>query len=389
MIKRSTRRRPSTLLLASGAASVLLGAHQSAMAGATVAFGDGESISVGFGLRDSFSSTSKSAPNGSNDGNNFTLEDVRLYTSATLNPYVKATFNVVRGSDNKVQVLDAYAQFELDPVFNIWAGRVLPPGDRENMDGPYYQLAYDYPGVVSNFYSVEDGRDDGVAFWGKVADKKLVYALGAFQGRNHTGAVANTSNQSGNVLYSARVAYNFLNPEPAPGYLTGSTYFGTAGDIFTLAAAGMTQSDGVGSSAVRSDYQVWDLDALLELPSADGTFDASAAFYHYGYRYAAYTADASSDAGISMPGTAYLAQVGYLIAQKVGPGQFQPFARWQHMSYDASQGSQSKVDVGTHYVLKGADARLSLFYVRDEYSGALGNSHPNTNTIKVALQLQY
>jgi hypothetical protein len=194
----------------------------SAIAGGTISFGEDKSISVGFGMRTSYTSIDNGAPNLTSRSSDFNLDSIRLYTSASLNKYIKGTFNTERtatgalgpNDTGTVRVMDAYMQFEMMPEFNIWAGRMLPPSDRANLDGPYYLLAWAYPGVVSNYPNKAVGRDDGVLMWGKVMDKKVVYSVGAFEGRNRTGVT--TSNQKANLLYAGRVAVNFWDPEPAP-----------------------------------------------------------------------------------------------------------------------------------------------------------------------------
>ncbi|MDE3010190.1 MAG: porin [Pseudomonadota bacterium] len=370
------------------ASSVLL--SLAAQAGTTLPFGDGESISLGLGLRSSFASQSNGAPNGTDRSSDFNLDNLRLYIDASLGQGISATFNTDRRSDGSIQVIDGFGEISFAPGLNVRMGRLLPPGDRQNMDGPFYQLAYDFPGTVSNFYAPSNavGRDDGVAVWGRVADKKLVYGIGAFQGRNHTSATSTTSNQSANLLYAGRLAYNFLAPEPTPAYYEGSTYFGTAGTILTATVAAMSQSDGVGNSTIKSDYRASNLDLFFELPVAGGgALNLLGAYYKYDYSTAAYTADYSGDNGISPPGKAYLLEGGYLFGNKVGMGRFQPFARYQKYDLDAG-GTVKHTDFGVHYVIKGADARLSAFYVKDDQSGT-GTTSVSSNAIKLAFQLQF
>ncbi len=365
-----------------------------ANAGATLPFGDGESLSVGLSMRSSFSSTSNGSPDGQSKSSNFSADDMRLLLSAKMNDTIGATINVGRfAGDKGVDLIDGFASFDFAPAFHIWAGRFLPPSDRANMNGPYYQLAFDYPGLVSNYYGIRAGRDDGVMAWGKVASDKVVYSIGTFQGRNHSAGVSNTSgNGGGNILFAGRLAVNLLNPEPAPAHLSGNTYYGSAGQILTVAAAGMSQANGVGTNTTYADYKVYNLDFLWELPVAGGSaLDVSGAYYKYDYPVAAYAADvtlATSGGGsgnISPPGKAYMLEGGYYFGEKVGLGRFQPFARYQKYDYDAG-GTAKRSDFGVNYIIKGSDAKLSAFYIKDDESGT---PVPSSNTIKLALQLQF
>ncbi|MQP66441.1 hypothetical protein GE253_13970 [Niveispirillum sp. SYP-B3756] len=106
---------------------------------------------------------------------------MRVFVSGSLTDTIKATFNTERDSDGNLKLLDGYARFEFSDEFNIWVGRMLPPSDRANLDGPYYINAWSYPGVVSQYPAKFAGRDDGATLWGKVADKRLTYAFGAFK----------------------------------------------------------------------------------------------------------------------------------------------------------------------------------------------------------------
>jgi hypothetical protein len=53
-------------------------------------------------------------------------------------------------------------------MFNIWAGRFLPPSDRANLYGPYYANDWaPYADGVADYYpNVAVGRDNGLAYWG-------------------------------------------------------------------------------------------------------------------------------------------------------------------------------------------------------------------------------
>jgi hypothetical protein len=137
-------------LLAAAVGTSLLLTSQ-AHAGATVNIGPDQSVSVGFGLRTHFATIEDGAPDGDSRSKDFELESVRLYMGAQLNKYIKATFNTEKKSDNSVQVIDAIAQFEPMSEFNVWMGRMLPPSDRSNLDGPYYLLRHRVaiPGLCS------------------------------------------------------------------------------------------------------------------------------------------------------------------------------------------------------------------------------------------------
>ena len=132
-----TMKRKRALLAAVAAAPLL------AQAGATIPIGEDKSVSVGFGMRGSYSSIEDGAPNGTSRSNDLNLDSARLYFGASLNKNIKGMFNTEWDGD-KIRVLDAAGQFAISPELNIWAGRLLSPSDRANMAGPYYSMGGGY-----------------------------------------------------------------------------------------------------------------------------------------------------------------------------------------------------------------------------------------------------
>ncbi len=341
-----------------------------AHAGGTIAFGDGESVSLGLGIRSSATSTEHGAPDGSRS-TDFSLDSVRLYVGASLNDYIKATFNTERDGDGHVEVLDGYAQLEFMPEFNVWLGRMLPPSDRANLDGPYYLNTWLYPGVVSQYPAKFAGRDDGATVWGKLLDKKLVYSAGVFEGHNRYAGASNTGDDP---LFAGRVAYNFLDAEPDPAYYTSSTYYGSV-DVLTLAFAVQYEENGVGTAAHRGDYTGWNMDLLFEKKLSFGVVTLEGAYYDYdtggvkdvapGFNGAGGTANVG---GINQ-GTGYLIGAAYLVPGKVGWGQFQPFFRYQSFDNDLAHATADEYDLGVNYIISGHNARVSLDYSKNEGGG--------------------
>jgi hypothetical protein len=357
-----------------------------AQAGGTISFGEDKSVSVGFGLRSSFTSAEGGALDGSRSAD-FNINSTRLYLGASLNKYIKGTFNVDNDGSGNIVLLDGYAQFELADEFNIWVGRMLPPGDRANMDGPYYLNTWSYP-MVSQFVSKFAGRDDGVTVWGKLLDKKLVYAVGAFMGHNR---FPGASNQSSSILVSYRVAFNFLDPEPNPAYYESSTYYGSV-DVLTLAVAGMHQSNGVGTAALPGDYNAFSVDLLFEKKLGDaGVLTLEGAFYDYAtndvFDYVpppGVSLTPNNNTGGVTNGQGYLGSVAYLLPAKVGWGMFQPYGRYQQFEADLLGGKAKKYDVGVNYVIDGHNARVSL-----EYATTKVTATPSTDAVVLGLQLQF
>lgn len=356
-----------------------------ARAGATLTFGDGESITVGMGMRTSFTSTENGAPDGTSRANDFSLDSVRLYLGAQLNDNIKATFNTERDSTGHIQVLDGYAQFEFFEGANLWVGRMLPPSDRANLDGPYFLNTWFYP-MVSQYPAKYAGRDDGATLWGKFLGKKLVYSVGVFEGHNR---IAGASNQGDNMLYAGRVAYNFLDPEPNPAYYESSTYYGAV-DVLTLAVTGQYQKDGVGTDTVKGDYKAWNTDLLFEKKYEFGVVTFEGAYYDYNTGGVADVATNFAGAGSTdnvggiTQGTGYLLGADYMFPGKIAWGQVQPFFRYQKFDNDINHGSSRQYDAGFNYVIKGHDARITADFTENQ-----GTAVASYNRFVLGIQLQF
>lgn len=368
---------PLTLctLLASGGA--LLATET--QASATFKIDDTKWVSLGAGLRTSFSSIEDDTASGDNS-KDFMLDSIRLYVNGQIHQYIKFTFNTERqetgdGSED-IRTLDAIARFEFNDYANIWAGRLLPPSDRSNLDGPYYLSTWDFP-LVQAYPAIYAGRDDGVAFWGQTGGGKFKYQIGAFQGCADGAPCDTGANDSDNLLYAGRLTYNFWDPEP--GYYTSSTYYG-AKDILAVGLVAMSQNDAVGTAATPSDFFGWNLDALMEKKLGNGgVVTVEGAYYDYDLD------DATVTGGL-VQGDGWFGLVGYLFPQQVGIGKFQPHFRYESLNQDGV-GDTDRWTAGVNYIIDGHNARVSLVYGETQTDPDVG-SDSDTNFVKLGVQLQ-
>ena len=398
----STKQIPFKLKLIIGVVTSLLSVSAlQAQAGATINFGEDKSVTVGLGLRTSFSSTEDAAPNKSARSQDFNVDSTRLYLDASLNKYIKGTLNIegnVGGAKTgeSVQVFDAIARFEFMPEFNVWAGRMLVPNDRANLDGPYYLSSYLYPGLVAQYPGQIAGRDTGVTIWGKLMDAHLTYATGAYEGHNN---VAKASSENDNLMYAARVQYDFWDANPIPAYYTASTLYGK--DILAVGLVANYQKNGVGSAAQKGDYLGYNMDVLMEKILDIGVLDLEGAIYRFDTDGISDVAggfggaSATANVGGIKAGKAYLASANFLFPQVIGWGKFQPFVRYLKFNADATTGDginslnvassdTKQYDVGVNYIIEGHNARISA-----EYSKTDPNNAASADTYFVGLQLQF
>ena len=255
-------------------AVLLVGVQPVAVAAGKIDIGEDSWISIGAGARMGYSRSDSSRSDSSSNANAFDIQSVRLYVDGQAHKYASFTFNAVcsncavSATDDKLDVLDAIARFEISPQLNFWVGRMLTPADRIEMNGPYYGLSwnqYTVPLLPSDQVKRAGflGRDDGVTVWGTL--DKFQYAVGVFDGVD-----GGPNSDDDNVLLAGRFAYNFLSMENNPAYYTSSTYYGGGGDIFTVALSAQHQSDGVGSATNPSDFGAVIVDVLYEKVLAGG-----------------------------------------------------------------------------------------------------------------------
>lgn len=389
-------------LVGSLLALAVLAVSPLATAGKKLEIDETKWISVGIGTRGSYTSKEDAAPNGDDRSNDFNLDSARVYLNGQITEIIKFELNTectFCGSDlEDYDILDAIAKFDFDPAFNIWAGRLLVPADRAEMSGPYYAntFAFNRTPFFPSDYSVKFGsggagvygRDNGMNIWGGLgSEKRFTYVVGAF------GGLQDGANQSDDLLFGARLAYNFLNVESNPGYYTSSTYFGTAGDILTLAFAVQSQDDGAGTEADPADFTGYSVDLLSETVF-DGvgvlTFEAE---------YKDFDTDLN-DAALADPscfclfsGEAGMATLLFLFPQEVGIGKFQPYVGYTKNDPDYSE-DRDNYEVGVNYIIDGHNARVSLFYDYGDIATKGLNYTPSAsgddvNSISVGVQLQF
>jgi hypothetical protein len=356
-------------------------------------------VSVGAGVQGNFytctdacvySPGSPTTPDGTVSG--FAIGTVRLYVNGSITDQIKLTFNTeYTGSGsgpgaNKVEVMDAIGRFEFSDMFNIWAGRFLPPSDRANLYGPYYANDWaPYADGVADYYpNVAVGRDNGIAYWGDFSILKV--QAGVFDGASLGGSTAVTDPTK--VVGAARLTLDFWDKEK--GYYFNGTYYGDK-DILALGLAGQTQ-DG------KTDLS---LDALMEKKLADaGTVSVEAEYQ----RDNGLNANGFHDAQSS----GWYALASYLFPQVIGVGKFQVLGKYSDKTYDAttivaydgdyaSSTFYPTVTVKTYeanlnYIIKEFSARVGLYYLYN--SESTPNPLPNTpdslagHEIGLKMQLQ-
>lgn len=359
--------------LLTGAIAASLSAYTpTSEAGATFKIDDTKWVSVGAGFRTSFTAQEGST-NANGWSNDFNLDNIRLYLSGQIHKYFKMEFNTdcqTCSNGGEVRVIDAIGKVEVDPLFNVWMGRMLVPAERREMNGPFYSAVYDIYSKGTPFepsdYNVTVrtdgtsagswGRDDGATFWGSVLDGHFQYAVGFFRG------LRGGANNDDNILYAQRFAYNFLEVEKNPGYYTSGTYYGKGGDILTLGVSNQYQEDGAGTVADKGTFRGTVVDVLFEKPLANmGVVTLNGEYKNYGI--SGYSmASRLAGGGFSMfEGGAYDVSAMYLLPDKVWVGQFQPYVRYVNVDPTRSA-TRENYEAGLNYIIDSHNAKIMLMY---------------------------
>ena len=315
-------------------------------------------ITVGAGLQTSFAHTE---PDGGNSTDQFALDHARIYISGPVTENIKFMFNTeYESGTNKIGVLDAVAQIGVSPMFNIWAGRFLPPSDRANLYGPFYSHEFRVytDGIQDGYPFVFQGRDNGVVYWGDFA-KKVKVSVGAFDGGSATG--------NSKVLGAARVQIDFWDPED--GYYLNGTYYG---DKNLLAIGGATQIQD-GHTASTADF-------LLEKKLPNGGVVSIESEYSNYNRLGGYNAAYAKSQGAYVLGS-------YLFPKVVGIGKFEILGKYAKAEFThgaTPSYNQKTTEVNFNYIIKQFKARVMAFYEDTRFN----REKPNFWQAGVGLQLQ-
>ena len=361
--------------------------------GCSFEWGEDTWLTVGAGLRTSFNKRAVIA-NGDRGAydNNFNIDNARVYLNGRGHDCIGFEFNldidnaqgfnsVITGNgwddedDASVRVLDAIVKFEFNDLINIWMGRMLPPSDRANLSGPFYQnAAWAFPFTQFGYQDIFQGRDDGAALWGQLGGGAVKYQIGVYEGVNSEAGFETQNIGAGagsdDLLFAGRFTVNLLDPES--GYYNASTYHGEK-DILAIGYAFHSQNDSVGTA----DYRQYNFDVLFETTLGNGAVLTAAGAYY----------DTTGSIVTINNGRSYMVEASYLTAREFAlgccvSGKIAPF--WRHQEYTRDAGAVDRVnDWGFHYVMHGHNARVTYNYSDSDVGGVETDQH------LIGVQLQY
>jgi len=316
-------------------------------------------VTIGGGLRTDYTHTE---PDSGDPTDKFSLDSARLYVNGSVTDQIKIMFNTeYDGATNKIGVLDAVGRFEFSPHFNIWAGRVLPPSDRANLAGPYFNnhWAVYTDGIQNGHPSVFQGRDNGVVYWGDFLNKVMKVSAGAFDGQSADGRPG--------VIGAFRTQLDFWDKED--GYYLNSTYYG---DKNLLAIAGATQVQS-GATATTVDFVMERKLSNMGVVTVEGEYANYNRLGGYDPRYP----KSQGEYGLAS----------YIFPKAVGPGKVQLLGKYAKADFTRGalpSYNQKTTEVNLNYLIKEFNARVMTFYKHT----AFNHGKPDSWQAGVGLQLQ-
>lgn len=353
-------------------------------------------VSVGMGLRTQFSTTEDAAgtkddgvSGGRSWDKDFDVTNMRLYFGAKITDNIRVEFNTeisnTTGVDDDIRLLDAFVEYTWNDYAHIRFGRHLPASDRYNLDGPYYQNSYDFPGPGISAYPFKStGRAEGVSYWGQYAGGKFKWQFSAVEGREIMGSA---NDDPDHLMYTGRLTFNFWEPEP--GYYNSSTFYGKK-DVLAIGLVGVHQSDGAGTAANPTDYTAWNIDFLLEKNLGWGTIDIEAAYFDYTNH-----ATSGGTGTTGGAGQAWTVGFSYLYPEKIGWGAPQLVTRYVENNPTeadtSSQWTKNKLEIGLHYIIQDHNAKIALVWSNSKLGGSSLDPDWNEsqNSVKLGMQFQH
>jgi hypothetical protein len=361
--------------------SIISLASMPVMSGVKFEHSDTVWLSVGGGIRMQLDSRKSDLDNNSE----ISFDSIRVYIAAQLHKYLKFSINTDKQNHDSTDLIDAMVRFEINSYFNLWLGRLVVPGNRIGMSGPFYGMnwiQYRQPLYPTELGGAAGslGRGEGGVFWGTV--DKFHYALGIVDG------LKGFSNQSNNKLYAARLTYNFLNVESNFGYYTSSTYFGEQGNLFTVALTLQNQDGGSGSATEQGDFFGYSIDLLSETVLPDiGVVTIEAEYKNFDADFSPASASGLANCFCIFDGDSFFTTVSFLYPNIVGFGKFQPYFRYVENSPSGATKNDS-FEVGTNYIISGHKAKLNLSYVSGD-TNASGYAGRDVDKVTFGIQVQY
>ena len=285
-------------------------------------------------------------------------------------------------------VLESYLTADLDDSFRLVIGKSKIPFTREVLEGCFTPLTLDRSLFIAT--PMARTRDLGFVAWGSLAHDKLQYFAAVQEGQETTNAPESAPR------YTGRVHIALLDPEKTFGY--GGTYLGNK-MILTVGAGAQYEPGAVYSDVTaktgEKNYSAWTADVFMEYPvgiSGSATLSGAYVKTSFDKAYQGSNPDPES-VGIDGEKKGWYAKAGYLFIDKIGPGQIQPFLRYEEWNFALLNGVYAQeitwMAGGLNYLINGQNLRLTLQYAVTDFKDEENAASQDFKTITAMLQAQF
>jgi hypothetical protein len=309
-----------------------------------IQLGEDKFLNISLLIQPQFAAAQRAAPNG-DVGTDLFLRRGRLILSGQYDPRISFVFitdqpNWGRNGDfsSTFIIQDALASFKVAPELTISAGFLLLPFLRNNLESAGSLNTVDFRTPVIRFPTARAFRDAGVEARGLVADERIHYRVGIFNGIAGKAATMTTPeiNPRDAPRFTGMVRYNLMGKDE--GYAVPGIYFATS-PVISVGFGADLQSHAIGPGPTPGStrYLGLALDAFVDYPlDADHELVAEAAII----RYDQYAAVAGPDNAIAI-----YVQAGYRF------GLLEPVASVEYFNGDLPGSGATTYRVGLNYWL--------------------------------------
>ena len=306
---------------------------------------------------------------GTSNETDLTLPNARIYFAGQVTNMVKFGLNfdfaaigtaaTGTAANASGRATDAQITLDFAKEFKVMTGIYRVAFSRIALQDSYQYILISGPAVdravapVAAANLLGTYRNAGVTAWGDLLDGKLRYNVGVWDDNYNVYAASN------HMMKTARVVYNFLDPEK--GYTCAGCYLGKA-NVANVGVGYLTQ-----------DY---DLDKTYTAMTIDGFYESDGLTLEAAY----FSADEDSGATTGVKPTSWYVEGAYLI------GNLQPAARYESYDDDGGTGDYTVATAGINYLFDGANAKVGVQYAKKDPDAA---GTPSTNTYALQLQVQF
>jgi hypothetical protein len=258
--------------------------------------------------------------------------------------------------DAGFRIKDAFLNYKKNDALQVAVGQFKIPFLRQSLESPFNQILVDRALVTGLRPNIEGSRDQGGMVWGNHSG--LQYRVAVFDGSDQE----DTSTRS-SLRGSARVSWNWFDPEPAFGY-TGTSLgqkkvlqVGLQGDAQN---GRLDAKDDTAFATEARDYRNAAFDFFYDQPFSDGAW-ALTVEGAWLQRRDDYVTDGLATRTID---SGYI-QSGVLIPGHLGPGRLQLAGRYERIDSDRA-GVSSDLHArtfGLSWLAKGHDRKIQFDHI--------------------------